>query len=315
MTPLHSSTSSSDTRRYLVTLLAVLALFVVGLIAVTATGYRLGLVAAANQLIYSYQMEKVSRATGVEVAFVGDSSLGNAIDARLFTELSGRKTINLALNGSYGSGGALNMTRRMLAKPDLKLVVVLQTIDVLHRDDAFAGFYFSADPMQLLTVPPVQIVELYFSLKTARRMIDQLRHSGAEPPQFIEDDYVSQKTHAISRPPKVEVAVNPLRPDMLARSQLDYLARLAELCRAHGVRCVYANGPIYDGYCEQAADYIAALDDAVEAAGLPVTRGTPICMPERDVGNSIDHVRSDLKQDYTRRYYALLRATIASLGS
>src|SRR5262249_18526331 len=161
---------SSDTRRYLTTLLAALSLLVVALVSVTATGYRLGLVEAANHDIYRYQTAKIEAAAPIDIAFVGDSSLGNAIDATRFGELAARRTANLALNGSYGSGGSYNMVRKLLFAKRPQLIVVMQSIDTMRRDDAFPGFYFSAEPSELLTSSPIRILELYFSWKTAKRV-------------------------------------------------------------------------------------------------------------------------------------------------
>jgi hypothetical protein len=72
-------------------------------VGITATGYRLGLVEVANHEIYGYQRDKLGTARTIDIAFVGDSSLGNAINAELFSSLSGHNAVNLALTGSYGS--------------------------------------------------------------------------------------------------------------------------------------------------------------------------------------------------------------------
>jgi hypothetical protein len=315
MTSRRSSTSSSDRRRYLTTLLATLAALVVALVGVTATGYRLGLVEAANHDIYRYQRAKIDGTAPIDIAFVGDSSLGNAIDAALFADLAGRPTANLALNGSYGSGGSYNMVRKLLAAKRPRLIVVMQSIDTMRRDEAFPGFYFSAEPSEVLTSSPIRILELYFSWKTAKRVVEQIRKGGlAARGEIYDGDYISQAAHPIGRAPAAEVEVNPLLPTMVADAQLRYLAQIAGLCRGAGVECVYAHGPIYVGYCAQSQPYLNALDAAIDATGLERIADTPLCIAESDVGNSIDHVRSDLKQDYTRRYYALLRDTIGSLG-
>jgi len=132
--------------------------------------------------------------------------------------------------------------------------------------------------------------------------------------EIFDGDYISQATHPIGRAPASEVAANPLLPAMVAQAQLRYLAGIAQMCRAHGIVCVYAHGPIYDGYCAQSQPYLNALNAAIDATGLTRAVGTPLCVGAAEVGNSIDHVRSDLKQNYTRRYFALLRGTVASLG-
>ncbi|MEQ9639386.1 MAG: hypothetical protein RIM84_05115 [Alphaproteobacteria bacterium] len=45
----------------------------------------------------------------------------------------------------------------------------------------------------------------------------------------------------------------------------------------------------------------------IEALGLPVVEGTPVCLPVTDVGDAKDHVAPPLKADYTLHYYRLLQ--------
>jgi hypothetical protein len=317
MTSLHSSTSSSEPtsafepRRYLRALGIALGALMTTLVAITAIGYHFGLVEVANHEIYGYQRDKVDTARTIDIAFVGDSSLGNAINAALFSSLTGHNTVNLALTGSYGSGGAYNMTYKVLQNHTPDLIVVMQSIDVMRRKDAFPGFYFSADASQLLTTSPIRILELYFSLKTARRVIDELWKNGfAKPEKLFVNDYIGQTS---GHSPTAELGMNPLLPNMIVQAQLDYVGQIAELCRHHGAECVYAYGPIYDGYCVQAADYVAKVESGVAATGLPIVAGTPLCIPEAELGDTVDHVRPDLKDAYTRRYFELLRPYIDRL--
>jgi hypothetical protein len=293
-------------RRYLRTLLVALATLVGGLVAITATGYALGMVEAANHDIYEYQRNKLATDQRFDIVFVGDSSLGNAIDAARFGELSGRPTVNLALNGSYGSGGAYNMVHKVFDRQTPSRIVVMLSIDTMRRDDAFPGFFFSAEPNQLLTTSPVRMLELYFSLKTARRVLEQVwAHGLASRPTRFAGDYIGQGNRL--EQPAREAADHPLLPNMVAKAQLAYIERIAQACKSHGVTCLYAHGPIYDGYCRQATEYVNALNEGIRAAGLDAVAGTPLCIPEEDVGDSIDHVRADLKDAYTLRYFELLR--------
>lgn len=52
--------------------------------------------------------------------------------------------------------------------------------------------------------------------------------------------------------------------------------------------------------------YQAALADAVRAVGLTMVEGTPLCMPIDQVGDAADHVKPDFKDEYTRRYFAII---------
>lgn len=293
-----------------------LAALIATLLAITTVGYSLGLLDASNQQIYEYQRDKLAEPTPTQAAFVGDSSLGNAVDAALFGQLSGLATKNLALTGTYGAGGAYNMVRALTARQRPRLIVVMLSPDTLHRADAFAGFFFSADVRERLVQPPLRVLGLYFSLKAARRTLDEIRQGGlVRMDDPIEDDYISQRTHPMRRSLAEVVAGNPLRPGTVASTQLDYLARIATLCREQDIVCVYAQGPIFADYCRDAAEYLSETTTAVRAAGLAVAPDTPICMSAAEVGNSIDHVRPELKRLYTQRYFERLQPFIAAANA
>src|SRR5262249_16834400 len=119
MTSPNSSTSSSERSRSVVANpgRALVALFtaafvvVAGATAFSYAGLRCEISRLANVKLLRYQKQKLARSHAALV-LVGDSSLGNAIDAELLSQLSGKPTINLALTGSHGFEGAYNMLRR-----------------------------------------------------------------------------------------------------------------------------------------------------------------------------------------------------------
>ena len=124
----------------------------------------------------------------------------------------------------------------------------------------------------------------------------------------MEGGYIAQRARRADRDgPEEEVRNSPFLPGMVSSAEVDFVVRIAEYCEAEGIRCVYAHGPIYDGYCKAAAPYIASLNEAVLAAGLEVVEGTPACVPLEKVGDQVDHVSPPTRQEYTRFYYDRLR--------
>jgi hypothetical protein len=280
---------------------------------INAIGYHFGLVQAADHSLYGEERAKVvDPRRAIDIAFVGDSSCDNAIDVAEFGSLSGYSTVNLALNGAYGSGGAYNMVRKILDHHAPRLIVVMLSIDAMRRNDAFPGYYFSAERAQLKTASFVRVAKLYLNPKTAKVVLEQLFSNGlANSRTHLAGADIGQSEHPLRRPPMLDVQRNPLLSGMVAPEQIHYIRRIAKLCESHGVTCAYAHGPIYGGYCSQAVDYLTELNAGIRDAGLSVVPGTPICMDEADVGNTIDHVRRDLQKAYTRRYFELLRPDIA----
>src|SRR5262245_23205910 len=184
--------------------------------------------------------------------------------------------------------------------------------DVIRRADAFSGFYFSADPAQRWSQPPLAVLELYFSWKAARGVAATIVRGGLwTAPAPIENDYVAQRAYPMRGTLADEVKRTPLAPGMVAPTQIAYLGRIATLCRDRGITCVYAQGPVYAHYCRHSAVYLMEVAVSVGAAGLPVAAETPICMEADEVGNAMDHVKPDLKVAYTRRYFERLQPFVA----
>src|SRR5262245_37207698 len=180
--------------------------------------------------------------------------------------------------------------------------------DVIRRADAFSGFYFSADPAQRRSQPPLAVLELYFNWKAARGVAATIVRGGLwTSPVPIENDYVAQRAYPMRGSLADEVKRTPLGSGMVAPAQIAYLGRIAASCRDRGITCVYAQGPIYAHYCRHSAVYLAEVAASVGAAGLPVAADTPICMRADEVGNAMDHVKPDLKARYTGRYFERLR--------
>src|SRR4051812_2425847 len=110
----NSSTSSSSYRAYLASLLVFTLLFCV-LVFVLVSINRARHIHMPYEELYAYQMEKLKTAHDIDTVFLGDSSLGNAIDAKLWDQWTGKKSLNLALTSGYGYQGAYVMLENVLA--------------------------------------------------------------------------------------------------------------------------------------------------------------------------------------------------------
>ena len=80
------------------------------------------------------QLDRLEAAKEIDVVLLGDSSLGNAVDARAWSRESGKNVLALPLAGYFGYEGTLNMLRRVLRHDRPELVVVMQTIELASRE-------------------------------------------------------------------------------------------------------------------------------------------------------------------------------------
>lgn len=148
-----------------------------------------------NFFIFKYQKAKLESPRGqIHTIFVGDSSLGHSINARMFSELSGQESLNLALSGRYTLLGSLNMVRRTLAYTRPRNVVIMHTTDTLSRNVELSAYF--------LTIPSLSSDPLERSMRAARDHFifwlqagttDTWKRITLRPQRIISDDYVLQR--------------------------------------------------------------------------------------------------------------------------
>ena len=277
--------------------------------AVCIWGYRHGKVGFDSYDLFLYQREKMRAPGPVDTVFVGDSSLGNAIDARVWSELTGRPARNLALTGAFGYGGTLNMARQSVGRHRPREIIIMQTPEMLTRSGGLLGYLHTLDRLPSLNEVPLSVLlEAYVNLDTviavAGRVLraSEPRHLDARLYDFVKQGRPLAEIPGFAQRYGSEV----LRREQLNAGHLPFLERIAALCRAERIRCTYAHGPILESYCANSARYFEEANAMIESTGLRVLPGTPICMPLSDAGDTQDHVRLERRPSYTAKYLELM---------
>lgn len=314
MTSPNSSTSSSESGgRYLAISLG-LAAVLLGALCLLSIKVKWFSDLPDYAPLLAYQLEKLDRSAGFDTVFVGDSSLGNAIDTETFDRLTGRRSVNLALTGLFGYAGSYNMIRRAVEKePGLRTVVIVQAADMMSRADDLRGYVLStprvldSDLPEALRWPVARawIGELldWQAVKTAIRKPVLRLLSRPVRDIVIENDYVKQ---ASSRAPFGPA----LRARDVVPGKLDFLQRIAELCRARNLTCVYAHGPVVAEVLAQSRDFFREADRLIESTGLPLAAPEPVPLASEHIGDTQNHAAPAYKAATTATYAAMLRPFI-----
>ena len=119
-------------KAYLRTLLTTFTLLT--LISISFSWYAIqnNLLGFTYTTLTDYQLTKIEHASNLDVAVVGDSSGGNAINSQLLGEQLGLNAISLSLTGAFGYGGSYIMARKAVQK-GAKTIVLVHTMDMLTR--------------------------------------------------------------------------------------------------------------------------------------------------------------------------------------
>lgn len=297
-------------RKYSLTVLMLVAILLGASVAVSAFAYRNTLFKFSFAELYRYQLAKLANPGKPEAIFIGDSSLGNAIDVARWETLSGAPAMSLALTGAYGYAGSLNMLKRVETLPSVRTVVIFQTPDMAARDDAHSGYVHSYDGwLPLGDIPLRALAAAYLNIDTVREALKGAIRGPAPSQGRIADDYVRQGLQL--SPEKIEKAKQwSLPADAMRPDNLFYLRSIGEWCKVHDYRCIYVHGPLLEPMCRNIPDYLDQLNREIRAAGLLLaTEGIP-CLSAEEVGDAEDHVLPRLKGLYTERYYRAIDAVL-----
>ena len=317
MTPASFSTSSSSRDRISgpVAYLAFIALGSVATVALvlffSVLSFRNDLVDTMNSRILHFQIGKLENAGEFDTLFVGDSSLGALLDTATWEHLSGRPTLQVALTGSYGYAGSHGMIRRAITRNRPVNIVLIHASDMMSRNVAPMGHVLARpvdDPPKLSGYAMTR-TWLSFHLNSgvlAGALKGAFKRALGLPDTRIAGGYLRLRDEIGAAAEVNSRRYADLRPDSVKNNKTQFLQEIRDLCEAEGTNCIYAHGPVYDGACRAIAEFLDAANRQIRDAGFEPVAGTPVCVPQEDLADTIDHVRPDRKAHYTERYYRLV---------
>lgn len=267
--------------------------------------------------IVRYQTGKLldPSAADVKTIILGDSSTGNAIDAKLFTELSGQKTLNLSLTGRFGFEGGFNLLRFAVARaPTLKNVLFIYTLDIWHRpfDEGayFETLRYTGSPGGAYSITASDwdgYFDYMMDLKRVGKFLEAIvlgrQADGMVDPAV---DYVPQGTRKISNRlimvPENEKLLADISPD-----KKQGLATLSDFCYRENLNCLYLHSPIHTTIFKNSSETIHDINDVIKNTRGIIAFDTIFNYGNAFMGDSTDHIDPSQKQATTRRYYTLVK--------
>ncbi len=260
-----------------------------------------------------YQRAKLSQLHRVDTVFIGDSTLGNAIEVSEFDRLTGSHSVKLALTGLYGYAGTLHFAERVFDRaPHIKRMVIMQSPDMMLRGTEYDGAFFTLYQrwpaylpwhMQwgLLQTASSRLTEYAMVTDTARRFRWRLTAGRGWPRWTSPIDYIQQG-------PAITVSPLTLNAGGINPDKFVFLNRLGQLCAAKGVDCVYVHGPLSQNILELSGDYFDKGNQAIRSSGLTLPCPLPLAMQPEQNGDAYDHMHPSMRLASTAYYADILTA-------
>ena len=261
----------------------------------------------------NYQLSKIENTDYVDIAIVGDSSAGNAIDADLLGKTLNKKAISLALTGSFGYGGSYIMAKKAIQK-GAKEILIVHTVDMPTRPnhlDHRAGVFLirSFSDLLNLTEGLHHVLGLYLSKdivataikQTFKYFFSSVENNENKQTDPSKHDYIKQ--HEKINTKNIDIKINS---SLINKDKLYYLNKLADYCKEQGIKCSYAHGPIHHSFCKNNSDYLFKINTLISNTGISLLSEKPYCMNNNEVGDSEDHIHPNYKKKSTENYINLL---------
>lgn len=260
-----------------------------------------------NDIIRQYQFDKLNQNEIFHTIIVGDSSAGNAIDAEYFQELSGYRTVNLALTGNFGHEGSYNMIRQTLKKHPLKNIIIMHSLYAWKGDFSYQGYIDTASGLSIPNMKPL-FLKYHLLLRTIKLKSDPkeivwfVKYIFKKAYLPMENDYIKQKEEKFSSNSKSSETITDISPDIHETRRVA-IKLIDSLCEENRIRCIYAHGPIHNSAVENSRTSIEqinkVLNDSISL--IPVRR--IFSYPSSKIGDSEDHIDPKFKKQVTKEYY------------
>lgn len=265
------------------------------------------------QKLYAYQLSKIAESEKIETIFVGDSSLGNSINAKLFTELSGQESFNISLTGLYGYAGSYNMIKKAIT-PVAKNIILMQSLDTLTRDVAYDGYLMtisSFDDLQELNHEErsrvfnsfFKLISSYANLKNIVKIKLGLKSEGLE----IKNDYIKQNEVITAVKQNDLKGFNPI----IKKEKVLFFKKIIAYCKVNDINLIHLHGPIKKKIGQLSGEYIHKVNHFLRDVQLQQNFDFEVIedilfMDDVFVGDSNDHVQPEYKDLYTEKYFKLI---------
>lgn len=259
-------------------------------------------------ILEEYQFAKLEKEREIDTIFVGDSSLGNGIDAHEFDKIVGTKSINLALTGIYGYAGSYNMIKRALHTNPIRNVFIVQAIDIMARKVDYRAHILTSEAIydkrmpfsiNALTLKAFAIEAL--DIRAIPKLLTMFS-TKKQPSHHITNDYHPQAIPLAQLHPESKFDNAKIVPKINS-NQTQFLELIADICIEHNLTCVYAFGPIYKNIYANSLEMIENSKKTIASSGIRIADDTPYQLEFEDLGDSTDHVIPSKKIN-TTRYYA-----------
>lgn len=263
-----------------------------------------------NSLLYQYQEHKLDnlRDTKITTLIVGDSSAGNAIDAAYFSKLSGERSVSVALTGSFGLIGTLNMIKKVLLEhPEIKNIIIMQSLDVWYRPFSLTGYFMTrSTPLSEMKGIIDNLYSKYLAYLFDIQEINWFVKHLFETLETVMDakyDFFKQKPYTYANG-KYHFKEKHHLSRTINTDKVKVLSLIDGLCEREHLNCVYLHGPLNEKLVKEDNATVDAINKTLSNTMHTIHFDPePYALSQDKLGDSDDHVDVSYKKQSTKESY------------
>ncbi len=248
-----------------------------------------------QQELVNHQVAKINKNN--DIVFLGDSSLGHAINSNLWSELSDKPTSNMALTGNFSFAGAYAILEEIIEKKkEIKTLVIINNVYAWQENIKYTGYEyikkqdnFFLKYLNYLDKNIFEIKNFYYQLiikKNKKKFLN-----------LIVNDFMKHGKK-ITKDANYTFEINLFNED-----KSFYLKKINNLCLEFNIECFYFHGPIYQSLCKKLNfAFIKRINN--ELSNLRIKFDPNInCLNHDQIGDTVYHTSAKYKNIMTKIYY------------
>jgi hypothetical protein len=251
--------------------------------------------------LLNYQKEKLENIHTVDIAILGDSSGGNAINSSRFADALNLKTVSLSLTGNFGYIGDLEIVERLVEKG-------VKTIMIFHTPFMLTGESVDRKKLKLFINPGyISILSNLKILLSTDIVLNSIKQTINPTQKYTENeikkyDYIPQKRDKVSKDFLKSLNIVMYERD-INFNHINVLSSISKLCNDNAINCIYVYAPIHESFCKNKDNYpyLIKSNDLIAGSGMDLLDDL-YCIPDEEIGDSIDHIAYKYKNKSTDFY-------------
>jgi len=273
-----------------------------------------------EDVLFETQINKLTTTTTpIETVIVGDSAAGYALNAQLFSTLSGSPTMNIALTRSHGFIGSLNMLKQAkLRHPEIRKVILVHSHDIWTLPFSREGFFKTEKGIDSQDVssqyfPTYKWLDRIAYRSDFKWLYRYARYvvKGSPPSVFIRDYIEHPGEKGTYRNGQLPLPQEGLSMQEIDSNQQKAFFLIDTYCKNEQLHCVFVGAPLHEltmRYTNPA--YFEHIFNVLDRAVAIQPLRTLFAVPNEYMGDAVTHLDSFYKDEMTRAYYEALREEI-----